>query len=181
MLHTIGFLKEERRSFWAYLRRSTIRLSLPEPRRFFLDVHFENLVGFLKVKSIKVGMLPLHLNCDLHEFLTLKIVHNSASSNLSKFPLGCSYQAVPLEASAPWKQILVDSLHLLISPDFGDFPGGSDSKASAYNAGDPGLIPKILWRRKWHPTPVLLPGISHGQRSLVGYSLWGHKELDTIE
>ena len=126
-------------------------------------------------------MLPLHLNCDLHEFLTLKIVHNSASSNLSKFPLGCSYQAVPLEASAPWKQILVDSLHLLISPDFGDFPGGSDSKASAYNAGDPGLIPKILWRRKWHPTPVLLPGISHGQRRLVGYSLWGHKELDTIE
>ena len=30
-----------------------------------------------------------------------------------------------------------------------------------------------LWRRQWHPTPVLLPGKSHGQRSLVGYSLWG--------
>ena len=36
-------------------------------------------------------------------------------------------------------------------------------------------------RRKWHPTPVLLPGKSHEQRSLVGYSLWGHKESDTIE
>ena len=89
LLHAIGFLKEERRSFWAYLRRSTLPLSLPEPRRSFLDVHFENLVGFLKVKPIKVGMLPLHPNCDLHEFLTLKIVHNSASSN-SKSPFRCS-------------------------------------------------------------------------------------------
>ena len=33
----------------------------------------------------------------------------------------------------------------------------------------------------WHPTPVLLPGKSHGRRSLVGFSLWGRKELDTTE
>ena len=38
-----------------------------------------------------------------------------------------------------------------------------------------------LWRRQWHPTPVLLPGKSHGWRSLVGCSPWGHKELDTTE
>ena len=37
------------------------------------------------------------------------------------------------------------------------------------------------WRRKWQPTPVLLPGKSHGRRSLVGYSPWGHKELDMTE
>ena len=37
------------------------------------------------------------------------------------------------------------------------------------------------WRRQWHPTPVLLPGKSHGQRSLVGCSSWGHEELDTTE
>ena len=36
-------------------------------------------------------------------------------------------------------------------------------------------------RRQWHPTPVLLPGKSHGQRSLVGCSLWGRKESDTTE
>ena len=35
------------------------------------------------------------------------------------------------------------------------------------------------WRRQWHPTPVLLLGKSHGRRSLVGCSPWGHKELDT--
>ena len=37
------------------------------------------------------------------------------------------------------------------------------------------------WRRKWQPTPVLLPGKFHGQRSLVGYSPWGCKESDTTE
>ena len=38
-----------------------------------------------------------------------------------------------------------------------------------------------LWRRKWHPTLVLLPGKSHGRRSLEGCSPWGHKELDMTE
>ena len=37
------------------------------------------------------------------------------------------------------------------------------------------------WRRKWQPTPVFLPGESHGQRSLVGYSPRGRKESDTTE
>ena len=37
------------------------------------------------------------------------------------------------------------------------------------------------WRRQWHPTPVLLPGKSHGPRSLVGCSPWGCEELDTTE
>ena len=51
------------------------------------------------------------------------------------------------------------------------FPGGSDGKASAFSVEDPGSIPgKIPWRRKWRPTPVLLPGKFHGLRSLVGYS-----------
>ena len=42
-------------------------------------------------------------------------------------------------------------------------------------------VGKIPWRRKWQPTPVLLPGKSHGRRSLVGYSPWGRKESDTTE
>ena len=40
---------------------------------------------------------------------------------------------------------------------------------------------QFLWRRQWHPTPVLLPGNSHGQRSLVGCSPRGCKESDTTE
>ena len=64
------------------------------------------------------------------------------------------------------------------------FPGGSEDKESACNAGDTGLIPgwgRFPGERKWQPTLVFLPGESHGQRSLVGYSPWGRKESDTTE
>ena len=64
------------------------------------------------------------------------------------------------------------------------FPGGSDAKASACNAGDPGLIP-VLGRSPGegigNPLPVFLPGESHGWRSLVGYSPRGRKESETTE
>ena len=62
------------------------------------------------------------------------------------------------------------------------FPGGLEVKASAWNAGDQGSIPRSgrsPGEGKWQPTPVLLPGESHGGRSLVGYSPWGRKESDT--
>jgi len=42
-------------------------------------------------------------------------------------------------------------------------------------------VRKISWIRKWLPTPVFLPGKSHGWRSLAGYSPWGCKESDTTE
>ena len=42
-------------------------------------------------------------------------------------------------------------------------------------------VRKIPWRKKWQPTPVFVPGESLGQRSLVVYSLWGHKESDMTE
>ena len=45
---------------------------------------------------------------------------------------------------------------------------------------DPG-VRRIPWKRKWQPTPVLLPGESHGQRSLVGYSPRSRKESDMTE
>ena len=42
-------------------------------------------------------------------------------------------------------------------------------------------VGKIPWRRKWQPTPVLLPGKSHERMSIVGYSPWGRKESDMTE
>ena len=57
-------------------------------------------------------------------------------------------------------------------------------KNPSANAGDirnAGSIPgsgRFPWRRAWQPTPVFLPGESHRQRSLVGYSPYGRKELD---
>ena len=55
------------------------------------------------------------------------------------------------------------------------------------NAGDirdPWVDPwvgKIPWRRNWQPTPMFLAGEFHEQRSLAGYSPWGHKESDMTE
>ena len=43
------------------------------------------------------------------------------------------------------------------------------------------LLERTWQRRLWHPTPILLPGKSHGRRSLVGCSPWGHQESDTTE
>ena len=47
--------------------------------------------------------------------------------------------------------------------------------------GSDSWVGKIPYRRAWRPTPVFLPGESHGQRSLVGFNPWGHKGLDTTE
>ena len=55
------------------------------------------------------------------------------------------------------------------------FPGGSDGKEFTCKAGDPGLISgsgRSAGGREWLPTPAFLPGESHGQSSLVGYSPW---------
>ena len=48
------------------------------------------------------------------------------------------------------------------------------------HSSDP-WVGKIPWSREWLPTPVFLPGKSHGQRSLVGYSPWGWEALDTAK
>ena len=56
--------------------------------------------------------------------------------------------------------------------------------ASAGDIRDVGWIPELgrfPWRRKWQPTSVFLPGESHGQRSLAGYSPYSCQELDMTE
>ena len=63
------------------------------------------------------------------------------------------------------------------------FPGGARGKESAYQCRRHkthgfNLGFQIPWHRKWQPTPGFLPGKSHGQRSLVSYNPWGHKESD---
>ena len=61
------------------------------------------------------------------------------------------------------------------------FPGGSDSKASACNAGNPGSIPGLGRSPGEGNSNPLLPRKFHGWRRLVGYSPWGHKESDMTE
>ena len=68
-----------------------------------------------------------------------------------------------------------------------DFPGGSDGKESTCSAGDVGTMPgsgRSPGEGNGYSslnTPVFLPGESHGRRSLVSYSPWGHKEWDITE
>ena len=71
-----------------------------------------------------------------------------------------------------------------LGPSDRGFPGSTVAKNPLDNARDtkrPGFDPwarKTRWRREWLPSPVVLPGKFHGQRSLVGYSTWGQKQLD---
>ena len=62
--------------------------------------------------------------------------------------------------------------------------GGASGEESAFQRRihrfDP-WVRKSPWKRKWQPTLVFVPGKVRGQRSLGGYSPWGHKELDTTE
>ena len=57
---------------------------------------------------------------------------------------------------------------------------GKESSSQSRRHGFDPRIWKITWRKKWQPTPVFLP-VSHGQRSLTGYSPWGCRELDMTE
>ena len=70
------------------------------------------------------------------------------------------------------------------SPTTQSLPWWLSGKESTWQCRRHGFnlwLRKIPWRSKWQPTPVLLPGKSHGQKSLVGYSSWGHKELGMAE
>ena len=73
-------------------------------------------------------------------------------------------------------------LILGLSPIQEDFHGSSVGKKICWQCRRPRFNPwvgKILWRRKWQPTPVFLSGKSHGQRRLVGLQSMGSQKLDT--
>ena len=76
------------------------------------------------------------------------------------------------------------SLSFCIAPQISSLAGGGVGVASAGSQALFSLLRAFIhiwWRRQWHPTPVLLPGKSHGWRSLVGCSPWGREESDTTE
>ena len=75
----------------------------------------------------------------------------------------------------------------LIEKKYLGLPSGASGEERAYQRRrrdrrrfDP-WVGKIPWRRKWQPTQVFLPGKPHGERRLLGYSPYGHKESDTTE
>ena len=83
----------------------------------------------------------------------------------------------PSEASVRWERWCSPSLNLNAHGPSLHF----SSNSSLHRGRKLATCMPVSWRRRWHPTPVLLPGKSHGRRSLVGCSLWGRKESDTTE
>ena len=83
--------------------------------------------------------------------------------------------------------VMFSLFFLLIFLPFMAASSGAGGKESACQCtkhetcGFDSWIQKNPWRRAWQPTPVFLPGESHGQRNQAGYSPWGHKESDTTE
>ena len=95
------------------------------------------------------------------------------------------YDEIAEIESHRWAPLLILVL-LLFLPICRGFCSGSAVKnrlqyRSLRRHGLDPWVGKIPWRRAWQPTPVFLPGESHGQWSLVGYSPWGGKGLDMTE
>ena len=115
----------------------------------------------------------------------LKFSFNWRIISLRYFDGFCLHQlelATGIRVSPPTQSPLPSPSFQVIKAQ--DFPGGSNSTASAYNTGDLGSIPGLgrsPGEGNGNPLQYSCLEKSHGQRSLVDYSPWGHKESDTTE
>ena len=98
----------------------------------------------------------------------------------------CFLQLYPLSQTLIPKNSLFseNSCYMSSYSCFMDAQPVQNPPANAGDTGNAGSIPgsgRFPWRRMWLPTPVFLPGKSHGQRTLADCSPWGHKEWDTTK
>ena len=82
-----------------------------------------------------------------------------------------SKNSTQLNSDTIYPEVEADSL---VAQTVKNLPAMQETGVQSLGLEDP-------WRREWQPTLVFLPGELHGQRSLVGYSPWGHKESDMTE
>ena len=160
------------------LSHPTTRGQLQTQSEKNLPLHVQQEEGYYFVLQKRKEFL-LARNSLVNETITTWTMKNHCTL-ISQFPSMDSL-FITAPPNFPFSSITVP---VLCSPNLPRWLSGEESTCNARDVGDSGLIPevrKIPWRRKWQPTPVFLHGKSHGQRSLVGYSPWGHKELDTTE
>ena len=128
----------------------------------------------------------------IHTVKSFNVIHETEVDDFLEFP--CFFYD-PADVgnlisgscvfSKPCLYIWKSSAHILLKPTLKDFEHNFVSvwnKCNCVAVWHSLALPFFgIWRRKWQPTPVLLPGKFRGWRSLVGYSQWGRKELDTTE
>ena len=142
---------------------------------------------YIYIKCVCVCMLVYVLSCfsSVWLFATLWSVAWKAPLSMGFFRqeywVGCHALLQGIFPTQGWNPCLLCLLHWQASSVP---PRWYRGKESTDNAGDPGSIPwvgKIFQRKEWQSTLTFLPRKFHGQRSVAGYSPWGHKELDTTE
>ena len=124
------------------------------------SLQFIKLLFFCVTFTYSIGK-KIHLQCCLFYIVTLM----SKGALMKSLKLTLSLRKKP-------RQLVASPMARLVK----NLPAMQEMEIS-FNS----WVVKFPWRRKWQPTPVFLPGVSHGQRHLVGYSPWGCKELDTTE
>ena len=115
--------------------------------------------------------------------LAQSVAHNRESESCSVVSNSLQPHGLYNPWNSPGQNTGVGSLSLLqrIFPTQGSNPGLLHCRQILYQMSHKGSQRILEWVGRWHPTPVLLPGKSHGWRSLVGCSPWGRKESDTTE
>ena len=126
-------------------------------------------------------------SAELHGALWMQASRHCLAET-SRFPENCQ-QPVHLSTEPPSHRYVNSCSHLQPHLFSTRTPSRASQvallvKKSPANAGGPGLIPRVgmsPWRRKRQPTPLFLPGESHGQRSLAGYRPWGHRSQTQLK
>ena len=132
------------------------------------------LAGSAELDSEKRALKAESCHNSLGDLQDLTSRRKNFSQKCRENPLSCSRWRPGLEASRSGFRG---------SKKYGGLPWWLSWQRICLQCRRPGFSPwvgKTPWRREWLPTSLFLPGEFHGWRSLVGYSLWGHKELDMM-
>ena len=140
--------------------------------------------GILQARTLEWVVIPF----SIFSKESIQIFIPSAKTDVTAYQnLVISSLNLPFSCFILWDQSKFINRAALLTSSVpqGGFSGGSvvNNLPAMQDMQEP-QVRSLGWedtrRRKWQPTPVYLPGKSHGQRSLVGCSPWGHKESDTI-
>ena len=150
------------------------------------SVHSKGRFGVLKVSVFRVGkcfFFPL-AQPTTYSLLLRFLVHGSILKGSVKFGLTKHFSNQSSHRRFSWPHCY--GVNCTALPLKG-FPGGASGTEPACQCRRPKRcrfepwVRKIPCMRAWQPTPAVLPGEFHGQRSLAGYRLWGSPEWDTTE